>query len=180
MDLYSDVERKIKLKRKILFSHESACLKELITKVESQNPQVIVMWAFDCAQSIITRIENRYPAETRPGNALVQSKLWAEGKIKMSTAKKAIIEVHRIAKEINDNSTAALYHSVGQACSTVHTRKHAMGLVFYELTSVVIDSDYNNYENLIEEKIEWYSSRLEYWKRESLVETYMWADFLKS
>lgn len=180
MNKYDDVERKIKLKRKILFSKDSECLFDLINRIESCKRKTLVMWALDCAESINSEIKNINLDTDKIDNAVEKCRKWAEGEIKMPKAKTAILSVHHAAKSTDDNSLAALYHAVGQACSTIHSPAHAPGLIYYELTSIVIDADYINYEKLISEKIEWYSSRLEYWKRESQSEPYVWADFLNS
>jgi hypothetical protein len=176
---YDDVERKIKLKRKILFSKDSECLFALINHIELCNRKTLVMWALECAESITANIKDRNHDTDTIEEAIRICRKWAEGEIKMPEAKTAILSVHGAAKSIEDRSIAAFHHAVGQACSTIHSPAHAPGLIYYELTSIVIDADYINYEKLISEKIEWYSSKLEYWKRESQSESYVLADFLK-
>ena len=181
MDVYYDLERKIKQKRKILFSHESKCLMDLISSIEACDRKTLILWAFDCADSIIEKIGKMNPGPSKSvQEAVFICRKWAEGSIGMQEAKKAILSVHNEAKSTDDKSLIALYHAVGQACSTVHTSAHAPGLIYYELTSEVIDSDYSNYEKRIEDKIGWYSSMLEFWKSESQAESFTWADFLKS
>ena len=65
------------------------------------------------------------------------ARLWAMGKVKMPSARPAILAVHAMAKQLQDPGDAALCHGVGQGCSTVHTPRHAMGLPIYELTALV-------------------------------------------
>ena len=56
----------------------------------------------------------------------------------MPVAKRAILDVHAMAKLMDDPVDAALCHAVGQGCSCVHTPKHALGLPVYELTAVFL------------------------------------------
>lgn len=177
-EFFKDVEKKIKSKNKILFSADSRCLKNLIENVESQNHRVIIMWTFDCAESIIESFEKNYPGEKRPAVALEKSRLWSEGIIKMPEAKKAILDVHALAKEISVDSAAANCHAVAQGCSTVHTQKHAMGLVYYELTSIVLACKGIKYQRPVEDKIEWYMKRLSYWKDNTNLLNIHWANFI--
>lgn len=177
-EFFKDVEKKIKSKNKILFSPDSSCLKDLIEKVETQNHRVLIMWAFDCTEDIVERFEKKYPAEKRPAVALEKCRLWSEGIIKMPEAKNAILDVHALAKEISADAAVAECHAVGQGCSTVHTKKHAMGLVYYELTSIVLACNGTKYQKPVENKIEWYIKQLIYWKDNTDSLNLRWARFL--
>lgn len=59
----------------------------------------------------------------------------------MPVAKRAILDVHAMARDMDDPADAALCHAVGQRCSCVHTPKHALGLPVYELTATYIRGD---------------------------------------
>ncbi|MBN1624026.1 MAG: hypothetical protein JXN10_07930 [Clostridia bacterium] len=180
MNLFDDVEKKIKQKRSILFSHDSNCLNKLISNIESSNRKTLVMWALECAESMTSNIKDRNHDTDKLEKAIRICRKWAGGELKMPEAKTAILSVHAAAKSVEDKSIAALHHAVGQACSTIHSPVHAPGLIYYELTSLVIDAGYSNYEEFIIRRIEWYSSRLGYWNRELQSESHAWADFLKS
>src|SRR5665647_3459829 len=154
--MFSDVEIKLRKKNKILFSHDSQCLQELIKLIEIQNHRAIVMWALDCAKITLGRFEEKYPNELRPRTALELSELWARGKIKMPMAKKAILDAHAVAKEINDDEYGALCHAIGHAGATVHVETHALGLPFYELTAVVFKAGLGKCDTVISNKIDFY------------------------
>ena len=53
-------------------------------------------------------------------------------------------------------------------------------MVFYELTVIVIENEYTNYEEEIKEKIEFYKERITYWenKGEEFRNKCSWAKFL--
>lgn len=178
--MFSDVQARLNKKNKILFSHDSTCLKELISQMNVQTHCALILWAFDCVRIPLQILEEAYPDEQRPRTAIELCKSWAEGNLKMPTAKRAILQAHAAAKEMQNEVHAALCHAVGQAGATVHVKTHAMGFIFYELTGIVLAHKTEEYEPFVMQKIEFYKQRLSYWQKQSRAEEYQWADFLKS
>lgn len=177
MDL-SDVKEKMSKKNKILFSRDSSCLQELLQLLRKQNHRTIVLWAFECVKEPVQLLKERYPDEKRPQNVVDLCKEWAKGKIKMPIAKKAILEVHALAKELDNPVDIALCHAVGQGCSAVHVETHAIGLVFYELTALVREYGFDDCEKIIEEKINGYIYCLKQCEKKINDESLIWASFL--
>lgn len=66
------------------------------------------MWALDCAKQPLELFEAKYPDEGRPRTCLEFCEAWARGKIKMSAAKRAILDSHAVAKEIDNREYGAL------------------------------------------------------------------------
>ncbi len=176
--MFSDVEIKLKKRNKILFSRDSKCLQELIKLIQLQNHRTLVMWALDCAKLPLEQFEAKYPDERRPRICLELCEAWARGKIKMPTAKKAILNSHAAAKEINDSEYGALCHAIGHAGATVHVGTHALGLPMYELTSIVLRYGKDNFLIPVSEKINYYYKRLLYWQENTDKLKLDWADFL--
>lgn len=178
--MFNDVENKIKKRNQILFSRETLCLQELRNLICEQKHLTLVLWAFDCLEKPVKVLLNAFPNQLAPQDALETCKLWASGKVKMPVAKRAILDCHAAAKTINNPYYIALYHAVGQGCATVHVESHALGLVFYELTAIVINNNYKNYENEVLDKILFYIDRLKWWQDniESYEKLYEWADFI--
>lgn len=176
--MFSDVEIKIKKRNKILFSRDSQCLQELIKLIEMQNHRTLVMWALDSAKLPLAQFEVKYPAERRPRTCLELSEAWARGKVKMSIAKRAILDSHAVAKVIDDSECGALCHAIGHAGATVHVETHAIGLPFYELTALVLKYGKENYQKPVGEKISYYNQRLLYWQENNEKFGLEWADFL--
>lgn len=175
---FDDVKAKYQRKNKILFSRESLCLQELIALICKQKHRTIVMWILQWANQTADILNKRYPDEERFNNAIVQSTRWAMGKIKMPIAKKAILDCHKVAKEIDNPIDIALCHAIGQACSSVHVETHAIGFVFYDLTALVLELGIDNFEAAASNKIEQYINTLKLW--ESEIDNYSgpWASFL--
>lgn len=178
--MFEDVNSKIKRKNKILFNRESASLQELKKAIDRQSRFTLVLWAFDCMKIPLKKLKTSYPNETDIEKAYDMSWKWARGEVKMPEAKKAILACHSVAGRLKSNYDIALCRAVGQGCSTVHVKTHALGLVFYELTAMVIENEYTDYEEEIKEKIEFYKERLAYWenKSEEFRNKYSWAKFL--
>jgi hypothetical protein len=176
--MFSDVKIKLKKGNKLLFSRDSRCLQELIELIQLQNHRTLVMWALDCAKLTLTEFETKYPDERRPRICLELCEAWAMGRIKMPMAKRAILDSHAVAKEIDDRVNGALCHAIGHAGATVHVETHALGLPFYELTALVLKYGKNNFQKPVSEKIDYYYNRLLYWKENTDKLGLDWADFL--
>ena len=176
--IFKDVENKIRKKSKILFNHNSPSLHELSVLIDNSSRLTIVLWALDCAKIPLSKFEREYPSDHRPRIALKESFRWARGEIKMPIAKKHILETHAIAKEIDNEIYIAICHGIAQACSTVHTPTHGLGLPMYELTSIVMENDMKNYEEEVVSKIQFYVDKLVYWNHKSSEIDGPWASFL--
>ncbi len=176
--MFLDVEQRIKRRNQILFSHDSLCLQELRQRLGQQSHRMQVLWALDCAKVPLARFEEKYPEERRPRLALELCEAWAKGQVKMPIAKRAILDCHAVAKEIDDRECIALCHAIGQAGAVVHTGGHAMGLPMYELTAVVVRCGMKRYEGEVLGKIGEYLERLEYWRENVRKVEWSWAGFL--
>lgn len=69
-------------------------------------------------------------------------------------------------------------HAIGHAGATVHVETHALGLPFYELTSLVFKSGEDEYHEKVCKKIDYYCQRLIYWQENIDKLDLEWASFL--
>lgn len=178
MDWLDDVNAKIKRKNQILFSQESPMLQELSMLLEAQNRRTVVLWALDLSGDCVKELLKKYPMDDRPFRALEETKRWAAGEIKMAAAKKAILNCHSMAKEMHLPEDKALCHAIGQACSTVHTKRHAMGLPIYELTAIVRKYGIENCREPVEKRCVQYIDKLVYWRDNLSEYKGTWAKFM--
>ena len=178
IDIRSSIELKYKNGNQLLFSRDSEYLQDLIRLIELQKHRTLVMWAFDCAQVPLSLLEAKYPNELRPRKALELCEAWARGIIKMPEAKRAILDCHAVAKEIDEKEYIAIVHAIGHACATVHVETHALGLVFYELTAIVLKEGLEKCDLAVSEKISYYYDRLLYWQGNIDALNVSWAKFL--
>ncbi|MGM0395921.1 MAG: putative immunity protein [Bacillota bacterium] len=177
--MFHDVEAKIKKKNKILFTRESQSLKELVDLLDAQNHRTLVLWALDCGKRALQDFESAFPEEKRPRRCLELCEKWAKGEVKMKETKRAILDAHAVAKEVEDERLKALCHGIGHAGATVHVGTHAIGLPMYELTAIVLQHNKKEYEEYVQKKIGFYMDRLHYWQENARNVDIEWADFLK-
>lgn len=178
MDLQKLIDARVKARRQILFSREDAVLEPVARQLESCSRREAVCWALTLAEETVRLLEERYPGDHRARQALELSWAWARGKVKMPIAKQAILACHAAAKELESPEDIALYHAVGQACGTVHTKGHAMGYPIYDLTALLRRCGSDNCEARIAARIGDY---LDVFRNLDAVldENHCWAAFLR-
>ncbi len=174
-------EAAIKLKRKnqVLFAKNSEYLLDLMILFQGQDHKVMTLWAFDFAAESITRIEEKYPKEQRPREALTAVQDWAAGKVKMHWAQRKILDCHAFAKEIDKKEDIAICHAIGQACAVVHTAGHAIGYPIYDLTAIIYRLGIENCAQAVEKRKQDYMDRLYYWNAHCSDYKGEWATFMK-
>ena len=177
-DWTRDVEAKLKRKNEILFSRKSECLQELLALIREKKHRTLVLWAFACAEVPLQRLKERCPNEERPARSVRLCRQWEAGEVKMPTAKKALLEAHAAAKEVEGAENAALCHAVGQACAVVHVETHAIGLPFYERTAIVRERRGKDYRAAVEKRIEEYIDCLKDCAARIESVGFSWAEFL--
>ncbi len=178
MDWMEEVQGRIKRKNQILFSKNSEYLQDLLALIETQNHRTMVLWAFEFAEEAVQTLNERYPEETRPNEAVAASRAWAAGKVKMPVAQRAILQAHAFAKEIASQEDIALCHAVGQACGVVHAKGHAIGFPVYELTALIRRYGFENCREPVERRKRAYMERMLFWQDEYENHRGEWADFL--
>lgn len=179
MDWLDQVNEKIKRKNQILFSKDSLILQEFDLLIMNQNRKAVTLWALELAEETALLLSEKYPNENRPYEAYKWAKLWAQGETKMPQAKKRILDCHALAKELESNEDRALCHAVGQACSVVHTVRHAMGYPIYELTSIVYRLGAENCKDAVEKRVNDYTEKLIQISENKLYQDMKWAKFIK-
>lgn len=173
-----EVRAKLKKNNQVLFAKDSEFLQDLRLLFQEQNHRVMTLWAFDFAAETIAKLQEKYPDEKRPQEALEAVRDWAAGKIKMRPAQQKILSCHAFAKEIACKEDIAMCHAVGQACAVVHTAGHAIGYPIYDLTSIVFRYGAENCSQAVEARKREYVDRLRY--RKEHFEEYKgeWAEFM--
>lgn len=178
MNWIDEVQSRIKRKNQVLFAKDSEFLQDLISLIQEQTHRTMVLWAFEFADETVEMLLKRYPDETRPTEAVKAARAWASGKIKMPAAKRAILDVHAVAKEITSLEDIALCHAVGQACGVVHANGHAIGFPIYDLTAIIRRYGIDNCKEAVEERKAYYIERIAYWRENHKQYPFEWAGFM--
>ena len=178
MDWLDEARIKLKRKNQILFAKDAEFLQDLTMLFREQNHRVMVLWALDFAAGSVAQLEETYPNEPRPKEALDAARAWAAGKIKMRLAQRKILDCHALAKELDSREDIALCHAVGQACAVVHTAGHAIGYPMYDLSAIVYRLGIENCADAVEQRKREYIDRLFYWNTHADGYEGEWAQFL--
>ena len=127
MNWIEDVKKRLKDGNQILFTRDSQYLQDLMLLFEDRDRRILVLWALDLAGESAGKLEEKYPGERRPAEAVTAARDWSRGKMKMRQAQRKILDCHAFAKEIDSREDIAVCHAVGQACAVVHSAGHAAG-----------------------------------------------------
>lgn len=173
-----EIQKRLEKGNKILLRKTDPILSELSKRLEATDRKTIVIWSFLLVKEPASYLFARYPDVGIFETAIETVGDWAAGRIKMPEAKSAILALHNTASFIEDKADQALIHAIGQALSTVHTKKHAMGFVLYELTSIVLENGLEESLMLIPERIRYYNQMLDKAEEVAKDNKYPWADFL--
>lgn len=178
MNWLKDVESRIKRKNQVLFAKNSEFLVDLVQLIQEQHHRTLVLWAFEFADETVQKLCDRYPKEKRLESAVLASKEWAAGKVKMPVARRAILQAHKVAREIDSPQDIALCHAIGQACGVVHANGHAIGFAIYDLTAIIRKYGVPQCKNVVEERKQQYIDGIHYWREHYTDHQYTWADFM--
>lgn len=178
MNWMDEVSVKLKRKNQVLFAKDSEFLQELTMLFQGQNHKVMILWAFDFAAESIAKLEEKYPKEQRPREALAAAQNWAAGRVKMRWAQRKILDCHAFAKEIEQKEDIAICHAIGQACAVVHTAGHAIGYPVYDLTAIIYRLGIEDCVEAVEKRKQDYIDRLFYWNEHCGDYKSEWASFI--
>lgn len=178
MDWLDEVRIRLKNRNRVLFAKDAEFLQDLTMLFREQSHRTMVLWALDLAAESVAKLEEKYPDDPRPREALEDARAWAEGKIKMRLAQRKILDCHAFAKEIDSKEDIALCHAIGQACAVVHTAGHAIGYPMYELSSIVYRLGIENCAEAVELRKREYIEKLFYWNEYVGDHEGEWADFM--
>ncbi len=178
MNWMDEVKIKIKNRNQILFSKDSKFLKELDILLKEQSHRVLVLWALELADEALKNLQEKYPDEKSAEEAITAARAWAFGDIKMNLAKRKILDCHALAKSLQDKADIAVCHAIAQACSVVHTAKHAMGFPIYELSSIVYQYGIDESYEKVEKRKQEYIDKIYYWNKNIDKYKGKWANFI--
>lgn len=179
MNWADEVSIKLKRNNQVLFTKNSEYLQDLTLLFHKQTHRVMTLWVFDFATESIVKLEEKYPKERRPREALAAARDWAAGKTKMRWAQGKILDCHAFAKEIKQKEDIAICHAIGQACAVVHTAGHAIGYPVYDLSAIIYRMGIENCVEAVEKRKQNYNDRLLYWNEHCRDYTGEWSPFMK-
>ena len=94
--------------------------------------RLLALWAAACAEHVLHLFEAVQPSDSRPRQAIEQTRAWARGEIKMSQARAATGHANAAASELSGAARHAAY-AAGQAAVVAHVAAHELGAAAYAI-----------------------------------------------
>ncbi|MBN2334438.1 hypothetical protein JXL21_02685 [Candidatus Bathyarchaeota archaeon] len=121
--------------------------------------KTLAVWALDCTKRVIPYFEEKHSSDNRPKKALETLENWIEtGVFQMPVIRKAALDAHAAAKDVEEDYNKYVAHAAGQALGTAHGPTHALGASVYSIRAVAAYSGNVN-DGLIQE-YSWQLQRL--------------------
>lgn len=129
-------------------------------KLKSEDHKLLVIWAADCAERVLSYFEKECPHDDRPRKAIeVGRACAASGEATMAQIRKASLDAHAAARTCPENSPARFAaRAAGQAVATVHVQTHAPGALWYALK--LIKALGGDVEGNVKKEREWQEKQL--------------------
>ena len=115
----------------------------MIDTVRSGNKKEAIDWAFREVERPIRRLQRKFPSYTTPRDCKRLGQLYLEGRISIGQVDNTITELHDEAKLL-DGADKVLALSVCEGISSLHTKSHALGYVFFYLTALKMNGASDN------------------------------------
>jgi hypothetical protein len=94
--------------------------------------QLLALWAAVCAEHVLHLFEKILPSDTRPRQAIEQTRAWVRGEIKMSEARAAGGHAMAAARGQSGAARHAAF-AAGQAAVVAHVAAHELGAAAYAI-----------------------------------------------
>ena len=123
--------------RKLLFMPADESLAGFYSLAGSCNKLCLVAWALEYSERYAALFEE-YSGDDRVRRARDAAFFWAKGQMKMPEARRHILAAHKAASGCGNRVAEAAARAVAHAASSVHSERHAAGLVLYGLTAFAL------------------------------------------
>jgi hypothetical protein len=125
--------------------------------VSNTDPRTLAVWAIDCAERVMPYVEESYPQDNRPRQALEALQRWIQtGVFQMAVIRRASLDAHAAARDVGeDNPARSAAHAAGQAVATTHVPLHSLGAANYALQAIYRATNPAEVEAAIAREREW-------------------------
>lgn len=104
---------------------------------KEQHRQLII-WACECVEHVL-HLYNDIRREVID-HALSVAGEWEKGNATVGEARKASVEMHALARELNNPISIAIARATGHAVATSHMSDHSLGAALYAMKAVSLSS----------------------------------------
>ena len=103
--------------------------------LDKRDHRSLTLWATDCAEHVLPYLEEQYPKDDRPRNAIEAGRAWVRGEIAMSEARAAAFAAHAAACDVDQAAARAAARAAGHAAATAQVASHATHAANYAVTA---------------------------------------------
>jgi len=130
----------------------------LVELIKVTDQKILATWAIDCVERYMYLLEDKYPNENRPRNALNILHKWMNGELKMWDARKSTYPALAVARELEKTDKVAC--QIARACShtlaTCHVPTHSEGSAMYVVSALYhLNKDNENIDDILEKERDW-------------------------
>jgi hypothetical protein len=100
--------------------------------LQDDDHRLLAMWAAACAEHVLHFFESVQPSDSRPRQAIEQTRAWARGEIKMSQSRAAGGHAMAAARDLGGAARHAAF-AAGQAAVVAHVAAHELGAAAYAI-----------------------------------------------
>ncbi|WP_459129666.1 putative immunity protein [Guggenheimella bovis] len=118
--------------RKMLSNYNHPVIQDIMKQMETQSKETLAHWAVDYSERVLLPVLKKHvPEETCAEVAIEGARAWLKKEKKLPEVKPLFLACHEAARNTDDPIAEAIFRAIGQSASTVHSARHAIGLVFY-------------------------------------------------
>jgi hypothetical protein len=136
---------------------------EIMELIKTTDQKVLAQWAIDCLEKYLPILDERYPNETIPRNAVKILKQWMNDEITMWEARKYCWTVLKLARELEpkDKIACQLVRACSHCLATCHVKTHSEGVSIYVRSALqYLNQDKDNVLEIMEEERKWQINHL--------------------
>lgn len=130
----------------------------LVSLIKTTDKKTLSLWAIDCVEKFMPIIEDKYPNELRPKEALNALKRWMNDELKMWDARKftyPTLDAARAFEKI-DKPACQIARACSHALATCHVATHSEGSAMYVLSAIYhLHKDDKDVSILIKNERDW-------------------------
>ena len=105
-------------------------------QLDEATHRLLVVWAADCAEHVLSLFTARYPDDPRPTRAIGTARAWGRGQATVMDARAAAVAAHAAARAATDLAAREVARACGHAVATAHMADHELGAPFYAIRAV--------------------------------------------
>lgn len=126
--------------RKMLGDINDETIIELMKVIETQNAEVLALWALDYVDENVMPIYEKSTDDLSLRNLVICTRQYIANNQSLKEIKQMIKETKGLVKEVeNDDVALACVRAVLTACAVKHTPTNALGYTFYCAAAIVYD-----------------------------------------